>query len=62
MFRGSTGGSSGFTACTEEGFSVIESGSPDLKVANLLREFGMKSYDRHLQSAETVRERRRRSR
>jgi hypothetical protein len=36
----------------EEEFSIIESLSPELKVADILREFNLKSYREHLKMAE----------
>ena len=36
----------------EEEFSVIESLSPDVKVADVLREFNLKTYREHLKAAE----------
>lgn len=44
---------------SEEEFSVIESLSPDLKVADVMREFGLKTYREHLKEAEVLQERKR---
>ena len=43
----------------EEEFSIIESLSPDVKVADVMREFGLKTYREHLKEAEDLQERKR---
>ena len=43
----------------EEGWSVIESRSPDLKVADVLREFDIKTHEQHIAGAGTIQDERR---
>ncbi len=43
----------------EEEWTIIESRSPDVKVADVLREFEMKTYDEHMMAAEIEQEKRR---
>ena len=40
----------------EEEWTIIESRSPDVKVADVLREFKMKTYEEHMRSAEVMQE------
>ncbi|MGD1893312.1 MAG: carbon-nitrogen hydrolase family protein [Cyclobacteriaceae bacterium] len=41
----------------EEEFSIIESCSPDIKVADILQEFNLKTYEEHIQSSAEVHDR-----
>ena len=43
----------------EEGWSVLESRSPDVKVADVLREFDIRTHEEHIARADSMQKRRR---
>ncbi|MCC5939176.1 MAG: hypothetical protein JJU34_17990 [Lunatimonas sp.] len=54
QFAGKSGRHIRITNFHEEEWSIIESLSPEIAIADILKEYGLKSYDQHRQDSESA--------